>query len=140
LISITASSIGLSETLDPYYQEQDRNAPIDFGYGPGAGVPKLTAALRSFRAFVSGTANAVPNGGADAGVKGFFGPPVTWPLIPIHMVLLSDGRVLTYGTDLAGAQGAQFNYDIWDPSLGTSDDSQRCPMQPTQTYFAAHSP
>jgi hypothetical protein len=34
------------------------------------------------------------------------------------MALLPDGRVLNYGTDQTGAQGAQMVYDVWTPSLG----------------------
>ena len=41
-----------------------------------------------------------------------------WPLIPLHAVLTPDGRVLTYGTDGVGTQGAYFIYDVWDPSAG----------------------
>ena len=34
-------------------------------------------------------------------------------------LLLPDGRVLSYGTDGQGRQGAQFQYDVWDPADGT---------------------
>ena len=43
-----------------------------------------------------------------------------WPLIPIHAVLLPDGRVLTYGTTEAGQQTAYFVYDVWNPAAGFS--------------------
>lgn len=39
-----------------------------------------------------------------------------WPLIPIHAVLLGDGRVLTYGTKGNGQQTGYFIYDVWDPN------------------------
>jgi hypothetical protein len=35
------------------------------------------------------------------------------------MALLPNGRILSYGTDQSGVQGAQFVYDVWDPKLGT---------------------
>ena len=43
-----------------------------------------------------------------------------WPIIPIHAVLLPDGRVLTYGTTEAGQQTAYFVYDVWNPAAGFS--------------------
>lgn len=59
----------------------------------------------------------------DAYLKGTFGAVASWPLIPIHVVLLPDGRVMSYGTDAKGVQTGQFNYDIWDPSQGTGTAS-----------------
>ncbi len=55
----------------------------------------------------------------DAYLKGRFDPVVSWPIIPIHVVLLPDGRVLSYGTDGKGNQTGQFIYDVWDPTKGT---------------------
>jgi hypothetical protein len=55
---------------------------------------------------------------ADAYRKGMWSPVTNWPLIPIHAVLMPDGRVLTYGTDAAGQQTGRFIYDIWDPAGG----------------------
>ena len=45
---------------------------------------------------------------------------IDWPLIPIHAIVAPDGRVMTYGTTLEGAQGAYLHYDVWDPAAGTS--------------------
>ena len=44
---------------------------------------------------------------------------LTWPIIAIHAALLADGRVMNFGTDESGAQGAQLVYDIWNPVTGT---------------------
>ncbi|RZI82397.1 MAG: DUF1929 domain-containing protein [Rubrivivax sp.] len=55
----------------------------------------------------------------DAYTKGSFSAVASWPLIPIHAVLLPDGRVMSYGTDGQGNQTGQFNYDVWDPAKGT---------------------
>jgi hypothetical protein len=44
-----------------------------------------------------------------------------WPVIPIHMVMLRDGRVMTYGTKRDGAPTGYFIYDIWDPKAGLFD-------------------
>ena len=56
-------------------------------------------------------------------VTGTFGAQVAWPIMPIHAVLLPDGRVLTYGTDRNGAQTAYYDYDVWDPAFGTGADA-----------------
>jgi len=56
---------------------------------------------------------------ADANTKGLFGPLKTWPLIAVHGVMTSDGRILSYGTRESGQQTGFFVYDIWDPT----DDS-----------------
>ena len=55
---------------------------------------------------------------ADANVKGMFSPVTPWPLIPVHTVLMADGRVITYGTDGTGKQTGNFIYDVWDPEGG----------------------
>jgi hypothetical protein len=61
----------------------------------------------------------IPVGADTANVTGVFGPAVTWPIIPIHVALLPDGRVMNYGTNQSGQQGAQLVYDVWSPTLGT---------------------
>ena len=65
-------------------------------------------------------ATFVPSGTipADANVKGMFSPVNPWPLIPVHTVLMADGRVMTYGTDGTGRQTGNFIYDVWDPEGG----------------------
>lgn len=68
-------------------------------------------------------AQGIPKGTTTASVTGIFGPVVPWPLIPIHAALLPDGRVMTYGTDLSGNQGAKLHYSVWDPRRGTGADA-----------------
>lgn len=51
----------------------------------------------------------------EAGTRGSWSAPITWPIIGIHAVLAPNGKVMTYGTNQAGAQGAQMLYDVWDP-------------------------
>jgi YVTN family beta-propeller protein len=56
---------------------------------------------------------------ADADSKGMFGPVQPWPLIAVHGVMTSDGRILSYGTKEDGKQTGYFVYDIWDPRDGS---------------------
>jgi YVTN family beta-propeller protein len=51
---------------------------------------------------------------SDANVKGAWSAVGGWPLIPLHTVLMPDGRVLSYGTDGGGRQTGMFIYDVWD--------------------------
>ncbi len=48
---------------------------------------------------------------------------IDWPLIAIHAVVTPTGSVMTFGSTADGRQGAQFNYDVWDPLAGTSPQS-----------------
>lgn len=54
---------------------------------------------------------------------GRFGPLFDWPVIPIHMALLPDGRVMGFGSTTSGRQGAQLNYAVWNPALGTGAEA-----------------
>ena len=54
----------------------------------------------------------------DAHQRGMWSPVYNWPLITVHAVMLSDGRVLSYGTDGTGRQTGFFTYSVWNPALG----------------------
>lgn len=63
-----------------------------------------------------------------AGVDGRWSAVFDWPFIPIHVVLLPDGRVFSFGTDDGSPGGkavptGQFVYDIWNPLDGTGTAS-----------------
>ncbi|MFZ3120119.1 MAG: galactose oxidase-like domain-containing protein, partial [Variovorax sp.] len=51
----------------------------------------------------------------EAGAKGLWSAPETWPINAIHAVLTPDGKVMTYGSNPSGEQGAQLYYDVWNP-------------------------
>jgi hypothetical protein len=122
--TINSDPFSQSPRLDIFWLEKDKKAPVDYGYGPGAGIgsprpnlvlgqtPAIPQSLRLAQEAAHGT---VPIGG---GAGGFFGPPFPWPIIPLHMALLPDGSVMSYGTDQQGRQGGQIIYDVWDPKLG----------------------
>jgi len=113
---LKAVSNGL-DALVGMLDESDRSEPIDYGQGPGVAPKadtKSTAAI---------AATVVPTGKPNARLVGEFGAPVSWPIIQIHAVLLPDGRVMTYGTNVGGTHGGKLVYDIWDPILGTGTDS-----------------
>jgi Domain of unknown function (DUF1929) len=104
-------------------------APVNYGYGPGLGIgsPRPNYVLGQTPA-IPKAANAAPKAAnaapaippGAAAWQGYFGQPVTWPFIPIHMALLPDGRVMTYGRADPNLQlEARYVYDIWDPKLGT---------------------
>ncbi|MCT4656634.1 MAG: DUF1929 domain-containing protein [Cohaesibacter sp.] len=44
-----------------------------------------------------------------------------WPLIGLHAIVTQSGKVLTFGTDSRGMQGAQFIYDVYDPVTDTHE-------------------
>lgn len=66
----------------------------------------------------------VPSAGeADPATVGAWTEQTSFDFIPIHAVLLPDGRILTYGGSLEGGQGGHQSYDVWDPGLGVGVDA-----------------
>ncbi len=41
-----------------------------------------------------------------------------WPLIPLHVSLTPDGRVMSFGSNGDGQATGFFMYDVWDPADG----------------------
>ncbi|SFE19188.1 glyoxal oxidase [Nitrosomonas sp. Nm166] len=70
---------------------------------------------------------------SEAHLKGKFGPLHDWPIIPLAMMLMPDGRVFAYGTDTDGDQGAKLHYVIWNPPAGTGADAFKVLPNTTNT-------
>lgn len=65
--------------------------------------------------------NSPPGEVPDLALEGRWSSVIDWPLIPIHVALLPDGRVFSFGTDDGSPEGAvvptgKFFYDIWNPT------------------------
>ncbi|MFN9452401.1 MAG: galactose oxidase-like domain-containing protein [Rubrivivax sp.] len=50
------------------------------------------------------------------------GPEQPWPIIAVHLTLLPDGRVLTFGANTGGYQSGYRELDVWDPTVGGLTD------------------
>lgn len=109
--------------IDRLQDETDKTAPVDYGYGPGVAIPQAQALPERNLSTAQTAAAQIPTGGPNAHLGGVFGVPLAWPIIPIHVVLLPDGRVMSYGTNEQGQQGALLIYDVWNPKLGTGGTS-----------------
>lgn len=84
--------------IDRLQDETDKAAPVDYGYGPGVSIPQAQTLSEWNVSAVHIAAAQIPTGGSNAHLAGVFGAPIAWPIIPIHVVLLPDGRVMSYGT------------------------------------------
>ncbi|HEV8690988.1 MAG TPA: galactose oxidase-like domain-containing protein [Ideonella sp.] len=108
--------------------EEDRAgaaaAPVDYGAGPGVALREEDEGRESALAQQILGGISVPVGPPDANVKGVFGAPFSWPIIPLHVILLPDGRVVSYGSKPSGVQSGLLHYAIWDPSLGMGAKSK----------------
>ena len=74
-------------------------------------VPSNASLIDGIKRALATVTGHVP---ADANQKGMWGALYDWPLIPIHSVLMPDGRVLTYGSKPDGSSSALFAVDVWD--------------------------
>ncbi|TAL21139.1 MAG: DUF1929 domain-containing protein [Aquabacterium sp.] len=114
-----SAAVGTSTPAGVLEDRSKLQGPVDHGNGaaPVTGTRSAQAPARAAAAALAAAEAAGPE------TTGRFLDAVPWPVIPIHMALLSDGRVLTYGSTELGLQSGQFNYEVWDPALGTGTDS-----------------
>ena len=57
----------------------------------------------------------IVDGALDLEGDGEWSDVLPWSIIPLHSIVLPDGKVLSFGTTEQGMQGGQFVYDLWDP-------------------------
>ncbi len=60
----------------------------------------------------------------------------SWPLIGIHAVVTQDGKLLTFGTNPSGQQGAMI-HDLWDPVTGVHETIDHHTHTPTDIFCSA---
>ncbi len=132
--------------IDWFKLEKDVKAPIDYGWGAGKGkgVPPPNLRLGKTPQILKSAPKSAPAIAPQAAAAqgGYYSPEFSWPLIPLHVALLPDGRVMSYGTDGQGNQGAQLIYDIWDPTIGTSASNAHTTLPnktPTDIFCSAAS-
>lgn len=111
-------------------KETDRpGAPVDYGFGPGVRPPAKratttatasTAATSTAASLAAAAVIAAPAADPNAQTRGAFGAAFPWPIIPIHVALAPNGKVLSFGSTETGAQGGQYVYAVWDPTRATN--------------------
>jgi hypothetical protein len=55
---------------------------------------------------------------AQAHTLGMWSPIHSWSLNPIHMVVMPDGRVVTFGSELGNSGSNGVKFDVWNPRHG----------------------
>ena len=69
---------------------------------------------------------------ADAPTRGVWSPVRDWPLNALHVAVLPNGKVLSYGTTPdGGAQNGRY-LDLWDPSSGWAAGSHQTTFRSEQ--------
>jgi hypothetical protein len=83
--------------------------------GAGNDLPSATTGPDSR---VDPQAATLPTPQPNAAVDGGWSGVGDWPFVAVHMAVLPDGRVLSFGSNSAGRQTGFFKYDVWDPREG----------------------
>ena len=103
--------------------DSTRDAPLDELAAERRANEALVYDPVTVRGKVAAKSSLPPVIPADAHLHGVWSSVIDWPLIAVHVVLLPDGRVLSYGSDGSGAPTGYFNYDLWTPSMGYAADA-----------------
>lgn len=74
---------------------------------------------------------------ADANINGAWSAVHQWPLIPLHLAIMPDGRLISYGTDGNGVQTGKTIYDVWDPVGGLDGGHLTIPKSTFADFFCS---
>ncbi|MCK5931606.1 MAG: DUF1929 domain-containing protein [Fulvimarina manganoxydans] len=69
--------------------------------------------------------------------SGEWGELIDWPVVAIHSIVMQNGKVMTFGTDVSGNQGAMMVHDVWDPVTGQHQLLEHHMHTPTDIFCAA---
>ncbi len=143
VVGVVLAACGGSSISPNQLSEEDHDlgqaTPVDTGDTPGTEATALATTGRAQALAAGAVVGAVPatlpvpDGPPDAGEMGVFGRSFGWPIIPIHTVLLPDGRVLSYGNQLPNRPIPLLNYALWDPAAGTATSAMQLLASTTDT-------
>lgn len=105
------------EPVSPSTRRRLPGRPSRLRAGHDAFPPALAATLT---ALLAASVVLAPGQQAYANpqVSGAWAGIFDWPVLPIHLAVLPDGRVLGFGGQTNGRASGLFNYAVWDPARG----------------------
>ena len=69
---------------------------------------------------------------SNAASRGMWSRVYDWPMNGLHVTVLADGRVFSFGTNPNGRNQDGRWYDLWDPSLGMGDGAHNTVYDPNR--------
>ena len=112
------SSTLVSNDVDEVPENAARNSP----HVPPAPLPNPIAGQIQSSSSSALAIAAIPSD-VNAGTMGVFGTPHNWPIMPIAMMLMPNGTVFAYGTDIDGKQDT-LEYAVWNTAKAPDWDRQ----------------
>jgi len=102
-------------------------APIDTSDGAGAAKPAAALTV----APTPDPVRDIRSPTQDAHLRGMWTSLAQWPLVAIHMSVLPNGHVLTYGSPRGAAGQNSLDFDEWNPAMGLTDAAHATSGNPT---------
>lgn len=72
-----------------------------------------------------------------AATKGMWSQAYTWPIIPIHIAMTPDGRLMSFGTNEGGRQSGKAVFSVFDPAGGLFNGHTVYPKEMLVDIFCA---